>query len=388
MKYTAKIINFELLYTTSDTANLTELTYEHVIQQLTIASKEGCDTIIGLLLIDGFLYKDNEKFYNLLYRVQEYAIPLGIINLKLVAGMAEQYQHKLDNRGLKFEIIFWDFNVNMVYQSYKDKRTATWNSDADKFLFLGGIPSRHNRITLLYKMYKSKLLSSAIWSFFKPWTDGDKEWCRRALPVDDYDAFLNDCDRSIDTLYDASKDYSKLNGKEIKDSNIHNTKWCQDPSWIDPELFESAVFSVISEGNVYEPGNDYRFLTEKTWRTIVNRHPFILAGDPEQFRYLESKDIATFKEYLKIPRYAEISSELERFNAIITNVIYFLTSFKLYRSDIEKDIEHNYRVFVDQVKRNQIILDHFELDYNISKAELDKWFNQKSFVHLTSVIEL
>jgi hypothetical protein len=148
------------------------------------------------------------------------------------------------------------------------------------------------------------------------------------------------------------------------------------------------VFSIVSEGNVYEPGNDYRFLTEKTWRTIANKHPFILAGDPVQFRYLENRGITTFKEYLKIPMYAEISSEMDRFDAIIVNAIDFLTSFKTFRSNIEEDIEFNYNVFVNQIKKNSITLEQFEIEYNIDKAELDKWFNQKSFVHLTPVIKL
>jgi hypothetical protein len=89
----------------SDNIDLTKVTYEHIISQLNDAVAEKCNTIIGLMLIDGFLYRDNEEFYSMLRQIQEYAIPLGITQFKLVVGIAEQYQHKLDNRGIKFEII-------------------------------------------------------------------------------------------------------------------------------------------------------------------------------------------------------------------------------------------------------------------------------------------
>lgn len=282
--------------------------------------------------------------------------------------------------------MFWDFNLNMVYQSYNNKETATWNPTAEKFLFLGGVPSRSNRIVLLSKFYNSGLLNRSEYSFFPPWTESDKEWCRNALAdMYNYDQFLNDCDRSIDDLYSTAKDYSRLSSAELLETKIHETDWCQNPGWIDPSVFYSTCFSIISEGNAYPPATDYKFLTEKTWRTVVNRHPFIFAGEVEQYQYLVSKGLRTFEEYM-FP-YGHLSNENNRFDLIVLNTEVFLQSIKQNKAAIRNDIEHNFNIFVREAERNNSLLDFLSNNYSITEEELTRWFRQKSFTHLVTVKE-
>ncbi len=104
-------------------------------------------------------------------------------NLYLIAGICEQYQQELNKRNLGYQILFWDYSVGCVWESYKDRldQVLPWNSSAGRFLFLTGVPSRPNRIGLLSKFYDKKLLSKGSWSFFPPWTDEDKTWCREHL---------------------------------------------------------------------------------------------------------------------------------------------------------------------------------------------------------------
>lgn len=377
-----KIINFELLYSIRD-GDLLELARQSIKAEIDTA--ENCNAIIGLMLMDGFLYKDNESYYELLNDIQQYAFSKGIKKLVLVPGMCTDYQQQLDLRGLQYEIVPWDFNLNVVYQSYKNKRTAEWNPKAKKFLFLGGVPSRLNRIVLLSKFYLANALSNAVWSFFPPWTDDDKQWCRTALAnMENYEQFLVDCEQSVDDLYSQAKDYSRLSAHELASKNIHNTEWCKNPGYIDPLIFEQTAFSIISEGNAYEPATDYKFLTEKTWRTIINKHPFIFAGEPDQFKYLLSKGLRTFESYL-VP-YAYIENTDSRFDTIVENSKYLLEHMENLEKSIGLDVEHNYNILLKEIANNQLVLDKLAKDYTLTQTEIDKWFNQKSFVHLANII--
>jgi len=390
MTYKAYIVNFELLYVSDESADVTAVLQDSILAEIRQASTNGFNAIVGLMLVDGFLYKDNQAFYSLLNAVNEECKKLNIKKVVLIAGMCADYQQTLDNKNIPFEIMFFDFNLNLVYQSYKENinQLPEWNPNTDKFLFLGGAPARHNRISLLYKLYTSGLLSKADWSFFKPWVSDDIAWCRDALSFisdDEYTNFLNNCDRSVDDKYSESKDYSKLSAKDLKTQQTHSTKWCQDPGWIDPSIFYNTSLSIISEGNIYSPAHDYNFLTEKTWRTVINKHPFIFAGDPAQFKYLEQQGINSFRQYITNPNYAYIRDEDERLNAVVDSTFDLLYVLHTSQEQFKADIEQNYQLFFKKVKQNNQLLDRLRVDFNVDIVEIDKWFNQKSFVHIVGV---
>ena len=393
--YKGKIVNFELLYVDGEIYSdqyLADLTYHMIMTDIDSAVKEGHDAIIGLLLMDGFLYKDNDIFYKNLKRIQASAFEIGIKKIVLVTGMCEDFQYQLASKGLNYEIVFFDFTHNMVFQSYlgKENLLPKWNSSADKFLFLGGVPSRHNRISLLSKFYDKNILDNCVWSFFKPWTEHDKTWCREALSHytdEKYEKFLKECDRSIDDRYQEAKHYSRLEGKDLKNSDVHEKDWCKDPSWIDPSVFSETLFSIISEGNAYPPATDYRFLTEKTWRTVAMRHPFIFAGEPEQYHYAKSKGIRTFEQYLLIEDYADIQYEDHRLDSIVKNTEYLLENVKDHGQQILEDVEHNYDVFVDVARYNGELLNYLSKEFDVPTEQIDHWFNRKSFVHLLRIAD-
>ena len=75
-------------------------------------------------------------------------------------------------------------------------------------------------------------------------------------------------------------------------------------------LEDSTVSSTGWSGNCYVYNNtslsyvvetwmdDTMFLTEKTYRAIVNRHPFVLAGPVKSLEYLHSLGFKTFHEFI------------------------------------------------------------------------------------------
>ena len=387
----AKIINFELLclnkndYTEQDLSNET---LTRILDQL--RSTDGHDTLIGLLLLDGFTYKNNDLFLANMRIIQEEAKKLGYIKIILIAGMCEDFNHVLKAHGIDVEIWFFDFWQNIIYESYKDRLGSLkpWNTSSEQFLFLGGVPSRTNRIVLLSKFYDAGIINDHVWSFFPPWVNNDKEWCRQALPNysdKQYEQFLKDCTNSVDNMYNEAKDYSKLQGTQLFNSEIYTHPWIQDPSYIDPTVFNNTMFSVVSEGNAYPPANDFKFLTEKTWRAVINCHPFIIAGYTEQTEYARQRGLRTFNQYFAITDYDTISDEHARLDAVVTNTKYFLENFKDNAKSIQDDIDHNYNLFFKVTDAHKNMFNTLKNEYQVSEQEIVKWFNNKSFVPLTGI---
>lgn len=350
----AKIFNFEILH-------VDELVRRQRIEDMLLQAKiEGIDTVFGLLLMDGFLYRNPEEFST-------------DLNIKLVAGMCADRKH-----------LFFDYTHRIVYNSYNSSEYPKWNHNAEKFLMLGGIPSRKNRINLLEMFYNLGLLESAVWSFFPPWTQEDQQWCRQSLSHlsdSEYTRFIDQCNAQVDAKYNESKNYSKMTRNQWKQEDIYNKPWIKDAGWIDPNIFSNTALSVISEGNAYPPATNYKFLTEKTWRTIAMRHPFVFAGYPEQFEYMKTLGLKTFENYMTIKDYAYLGDEDQRLSAVVKNTKDFLTNKNKFIVELQADIEHNYQVFLDISKQQEQFFDMLR-SHGVEEDQISYWFDQKGFAHL------
>jgi hypothetical protein len=331
-----------------------------LIMMLVTAKEQGYDIVYGLLLMDGFLYRNPETF------------PVEI-PVKLIAGMCEHPDH-----------LYLNYYHRIVYNSFKNTQLPKWNSDSKSFLFLGGVPSRLNRINLLSKFYDSNMLDNAVWSFFPPWTDADKIWCRTAMlhyTDEQYLKFLSTCEQRIDDRYEESKNYSRISRKEWDEQDTYNQPWVNDLAWVNPQIFADTVLSIVSEGNAYDPATNYSFLTEKTWRAVAMQHPFVFAGYPEQFDYAKSLGLCTFEQYMLIKDYAYITDEDKRLDAVVVNTKYFIDNYNQYNNEIGKDIEHNYSLFMELFKKDNKLLNSLA----ITEYDKEQWFNQTGFSHLLKI---
>jgi hypothetical protein len=384
----AELVNFELWFTYDEEHNqdkLDQLNIDLVIADIkeAIATK-NVDCIIGLLLVDGFLYKDNNRFYSILEKIHDEGTRLGIEKFYLMPGMCSDYQDELDSRGLQYKILTWNFPVNQMYQSYKDKldQVPDWNSEANKFLFLGGVPSRPNRIGLMSKYYDAGLLDRGEWSFFPPWTEDDQQWCREHLKHytdEQYNKFLEYCDRAVDEKYSVSKDYSRVSGKEMADRDLLDSPWLNDCGWIDPEVYRTTSVSIISEGSCYPPAVDFEFLTEKIWRAVINNHPFIVADHPDRFTFMKQVGLRTFEEYLQVPDYAVLSDEDTRLNTVVTNTQYFLDNVSKHKEQMIDDIKHNRTVMFDILEKDNKLVEWMRAELHVTADSIEKWLMVKDF---------
>jgi hypothetical protein len=351
---TSKILNFEFFRLNSEESFIKHTT------DIKAAADSGYKTVIGLLLADGFLYKHNDEWNSMYNRVVEYANSLGV-TLKLLTGMSH------DN-AVNCETIPFNFYLHTVWKSYKDKELGTYNPHTGKFLFLGGVPDRLNRIGLLYQLYNRGLLRHAEWSFFTPWTTEQKNNSLQYFPTStDYYNFVKFAERKIDNLYDSSKTYGT---GEVP----VGTAWTNDSAWIDPEIYSSTSLSLISEGHPGDDNNNSRFLTEKIYRVFVQGHPFLLAANPTIFNHIKELGFKTFEDYFPIKDYGVDYPEEKRLEKLIENLKYFLDN----KIDFTQDVEYNRNHFFKLSEENAKILETLDAD----QSEIDFYFDRKGFGHL------
>ncbi len=338
-----KIVNLETFFIPEDQK------YALLKEEIGSATK-----VLGLMLADGYIHQNPGEL------IKQIA---NEVDLTIVAGLAGDHTEYS-------KTVCFDFNLHTTYLSYRDQQTHKWNNESSRFLFLGGVPSRPNRSGLLNKYRRSDMLDRCLWTFFKPWTDQQDSWCKEYLR-DDYIPTM-ELEQSVDSVYYSSRHYG---------TEPSSNEWTKNTAWIDPSIFQQTVLSIVSEGI---DGSDIssRYLTEKTYRVFVQRHPFLHASNAEMFDHMKSLDFKTFEDYMLIKDYAYLESEEDRLNAIVENTKYFLSNHHLYNEKIQQDIEYNYNRFFELAETNAKILETLVNDYQITQEDIDRWFNQTGWNHL------
>ena len=214
----------------------------------------------------------------------------------------------------------------------------SWNHSANKALFLPGKAEKIHRVGLMAKLYEHRLLDRLEWSFYTE--KGVTERCRKILGhYSDYNfkKFLDVCVRDLDPIK-----------KQMQYDTSHYQGFPYDVT-----VYENTCLSIISETEFQRIPLGHEWITEKTWRAIANRHPFVMASSPGTLAKLKSFGFKTFENYMVENEYDQILDEKDRLEAIATNVDYFMKTHHDYIDSIAIDVEHNFQLFT-QLARSEI----------------------------------
>ena len=347
--------------------------------QLDEAASEGVNVVLGLWFLDGFLpIKRKEAFIKHIQDLKDYAASVGINEFYIASGHGEDFE------GLPVKHYFFDnvFRICMnAYRNLMDLCPQEWDPTKEKALLLGGMPDRCNRIGLLARLYEDGLVPDRIdHTFFPPWAPSDKVWCRdyiREIYPDwtdeKYEKFLVDCEKRVDDRYLTCMPwYGNYTTEEFDRPwyEVRDTDWVKNPVLIDSKVYADCLFDIVSEGPNYWGTGNYQFLTEKLWRCIMHRRPFIMAGWPGQWDYLEQQGFKTFAEYLPIPDYGKIEDDEERMKAVVVNAKYLLDN-RQHDEAIAKDVEYNFQVLMQKNEGQRTMWRHWHDDLGIDYWQLE-----------------
>ena len=132
----------------------------------------------------------------------------------------------------------------------------------------------------------------------------------------------------------------------------------------DHTMYANSLFRVVSETSMdYDPP----YITEKTWLTLLNRNPFIIAGDLNSCKYLQSRGIETFDKIFDIPTYDDIVENNSRLEHIIAHVEQWLNG-NFNKTEVADMVEHNHIRFLELAVQEQ---QQLEQRINYSASEID-----------------
>lgn len=222
-----------------------------------------------------------------------------------------------------------------LYRTYREviefKQCASayrWAQLEKKFLFLTGVSTRLNRIRLLSKLVDQNLIDHCQWSLRVPDNDSVTRarihQCVPEMPMEQLDQFLSTYQRSPDNIY--------ANSQGHRNGGYGGLPY-------DVTLYTKTAFSLISESRF-----DYvarPWITEKTWKPILNNHPFIMAGDTNTLCELHRKGFVTFEQFLPVKNYDTINNSEERLDAIVTNVKFWVEHIAEQAIEINRCVVHN-----------------------------------------------
>lgn len=275
------------------------------------------------------------------------------------------------------DMLFIDYHlyrcVNQIIVNKKNPHAYRWPAHQKKFLFLTGEPLKVNRTRLLYKFNQANLLKHAVWSYPDWLSNKDSDFVfldlLKTLPEFTSDQEIKHfCQDHVslpdrDLLPEAT-DHARMT--EIFKLDLidyaHNHSWATTSNWglhYKVFLYTDTLFSVVSESKYID--TDYPMPTEKTWKAIINNHPFIIAGDTGILQPLRHQGFITFENFLKIPDYDTIRNSEERLNAIVENTKFWVDNLHNYETDIRHRVEHNTRnVFIVYQQTLHSILDFIQ----------------------------
>jgi hypothetical protein len=220
-----------------------------------------------------------------------------------------------------------------------------------KFLSFNKV-DRYHRIYLLAHMLKTGLLHKSFYSF----EGSNKNWMRNLFS----NRNLNIPEWVFNTI-GMNQDIFPL---RLENGITEDRTNPIDTTEEDLYYFRNSYFSVVTETLFYNyKNNPYpvllawygadRFLTEKTYKPIISKHPFVMVGRPGFLKILQDYGYKTFHPYID-ETYDSIEDDDMRMEAIITEIerlcAFTDNQWIEWQQNIKDIVEYNERYFWNATK--------------------------------------
>ena len=328
---------------------------EHILSQAKI-NKSSIQVhsddfvLFTTLLWEPHLLNDFELYQNLFESFKRKKIKTVLL--------LDSYYKDIDVNKLPTEIYYVNYflwrTYNKIVKQKKCGFNKEWNRHANKFLILNGKPGRPHRIRLLWKL--KNYLDKAVWSLHVhsgTWQESHS-WVPE-LTDQEFSEFV--------LRYNNNPDRVKI---VYQENSLHYGGIPYDVS-----LFQNSLFRIITETTFDTNKDALPWLTEKTFITMLNHQPFIVAGDRNSLIKLKKLGFKTFENFLPIPNYNDIENIEEKLDAIVINAKFWISGMQR-KDEIRKDVDHNYRRLLELAEENKKTLEKICLEYGINPVRIEE----------------
>lgn len=222
-----------------------------------------------------------------------------------------------------------------IYNEWtKSRNTAVSEFSLDKefdFLFLNSVPRAH-RCIIRYLLQKENLLERSIHS----WVIGNR------LPnVFDIQGFID------------TKGFWPLRANNVAkfcsvektlDSSFADLFGKGRQNFIPKDYLDKTMYSFITESDFLK---NVMLVSEKTYKVLLQKHPFMVYGHPEMLKYLVTCGYQTYEELFE-ESYDSLECEKEKIQLFIDNIKHFRDRAAGKEKIINEKLEYNRQHFLSQ----------------------------------------
>jgi hypothetical protein len=316
-----------------------------------------------------------EKIHNL--RTKEIILPIidqilkkeGVTNYNVILNNWQEDSIFADLPHVHF-IDAWLLRTYANILKTNQLISQKWNYQTNNILFLTGKPNRINRIGLLYKFWKQdRQMSNIIWSLYlnDELTINCKQYIEEDITEDEYQEFVAYCTRNPDGIEVVMNKLNCFNSPFQYNVDMYKNTTI---NLVSETEFDLEVRSIPDICNGEIKKDPYVVISEKIYKAVLNRQPFVVAGKVGYLKKFKSVGYRTFENYMKINDYDQIVDSQKRLDAIVVNTQNFANNHLDLIKQVNEDVEHNYNNLIDCVNNEYAKLERI---FNISdKGTLDR----------------
>jgi hypothetical protein len=212
-----------------------------------------------------------------------------------------------------------------------------------RFLCFNRSLNRPYRIAMIYMALKHNLLPDSTFSFITN------------LAVDHMEEFLSPYLEEGDDLQDFIEKIKAIVPYEIDTQHLNDNQK-QSFSTVDnnrKDLYENSYFHIAAETRMGEEPS--AFLSEKTWRPILNLQPFIHFGGYQALKKLKELGFKTFDDIID-ESYDDVLDPIQRFKLAQREVV------KLRQLSMDEIHNLYYSIYDKLVHNQQVISTYLNFD--------------------------
>lgn len=241
---------------------------------------------------------------------------------------------KLEGSFPNFVCHFPMFEIK-AYYSVLNNHTYNFNIPGrKKFIMLNARPRAH-RLYLTYLLNMRGVINDGFCSF------PSEESYRDEFDFEEVFSKVEYFDFDIDNNWKA--DLKRKLPLEVDKVNYSDSFSINDTIFYD--IYNQIDFAVVTE-SLPDSGHGSVFITEKTFKPIANKKPFVILGDKHTLKYLKNLGYRTF-DFLIDETYDTLDYK-ERIVALADEIKRLCSiNFQRYEKQIKEVTEHNYNVLMD-----------------------------------------
>lgn len=245
----------------------------------------------------------------------------------------------------------WERHISLKFNDHKSKLFEPQHliKNKDKLFLCFNRIVRAHRVALLGLLYDKNLVDNSYYSYFP-----NSTYSGITLGVEITRSWFNEADytKIVNGIHNNKHKFPLL-------LNNHDASNTNELLADDKQYYDNSYFSLVTETFFFNDTNNTGlkweersvFFSEKIFKPIICKHPFILVSRPHSLKYLKKIGYKTFHPYIN-ESYDDIEKDSDRLIAIVNEVERLSKQtpeeWITWLKNVEDIIEHNYNLIINK----------------------------------------